>query len=155
MAECPPVFRPHGSGGARTSSGDKRAVRQRYDRRTNAAKRGYGHKWRNARLTFLDANPLCVCCLRDGTVEPATTVDHIVPHDGNIPLFWKRWNWQALCQPCHSRYKQSIESKWRAGKLSLEGLFLGKDEEKLNAFLEGYERMNKGGAVKSSPPPPP
>ena len=65
------------------------------------AQRGYGGKWQKARLQFLDQNPLCAQCQRDGCVTPATVVDHIVPHRGNQDLFWNRKNWQALCKACH------------------------------------------------------
>jgi 5-methylcytosine-specific restriction protein A len=30
-------------------------------------------------------------------------VDHIIPHGGDMRLFWNRGNWAALCQSCHSR----------------------------------------------------
>ncbi len=64
----------------------------------------YGHKWRQARAIFLKRNPLCVHCKRDGKVTPATEVDHIIPHRGNLALFWdKLTNWMALCKPCHSK----------------------------------------------------
>ncbi|WP_317617964.1 HNH endonuclease [Rhodobacter capsulatus] len=42
----------------------------------------------------------------------ASVVDHITPHRGNKALFWDRYNWQALCKPCHDRVKQRQE---RAG----------------------------------------
>lgn len=59
--------------------------------------------WRKASKAFLRANPLCVDCDELGVVEPATDVDHIVPHKGDRALFWRRSNWQALCHRCHSR----------------------------------------------------
>jgi len=62
----------------------------------------YGSKWRRERASFLRKNPLCVECLKRGIYEPATEVDHIVPHDGDDKLFWRRSNWQALCKRCHS-----------------------------------------------------
>lgn len=65
------------------------------------AQRGYGSKWQSARLQFLDQNPLCAECQRNGHITPATVVDHIVPHRGNKDLFWNRRNWQALCKTCH------------------------------------------------------
>ena len=58
-------------------------------------------KWKNARKNYLSENPLCVECLRDGTLTPATIVDHIEPHKGNNELFWNRNNWQPLCKKCH------------------------------------------------------
>ncbi|MEC7815831.1 HNH endonuclease signature motif containing protein [Marinobacter alkaliphilus] len=49
------------------------------------------------------ANPLCAECSRQGRITAATDVDHIIPHRGDLKLFWSRSNWQSLCHPCHSR----------------------------------------------------
>lgn len=69
--------------------------------RGNAAERGYGGKWRNARVRFLSKHPLCVKCREKGKLTPATVVDHIVPHRGDPVLFWDENNWQPLCRDCH------------------------------------------------------
>jgi 5-methylcytosine-specific restriction protein A len=73
------------------------------ERRGTAHERGYGHKWRKARESFIKANPLCVECAKADIVEPATVVDHIIPHKGDIKLFWDRKNWQPLCKQHHDR----------------------------------------------------
>lgn len=70
--------------------------------RESSAKRGYGRKWREARQVFLIANPLCAEHWSRREVVEATVVDHIIPHKGNLKLFWNRRNWQALCATCHS-----------------------------------------------------
>ena len=75
----------------------------------SAASRGYGARWREARLEFLKDNPLCVRCDAAGRVQPATVVDHRVPHRGDRKLFWDRGNWQSLCAPCHNGWKQREE----------------------------------------------
>jgi 5-methylcytosine-specific restriction protein A len=36
-------------------------------------------------------------------VKAATDLDHIVPHKGDMVLFWSPGNWQSLCHACHSR----------------------------------------------------
>ena len=69
--------------------------------RGNAAERGYGGKWRNARARFLRKHPLCVKCRENGKLTPATVVDHIIPHRGDPVLFWDESNWQPLCRDCH------------------------------------------------------
>lgn len=69
--------------------------------RGNAAERGYGGKWRNARARFLRKHPLCVKCRENGKLTPATVVDHIIPHRGDPILFWDENNWQPLCRDCH------------------------------------------------------
>jgi len=54
-------------------------------------------------MVFLKRNPLCVECLERGNIVPATVVDHIIAHKGDMRLFWDRDNWQALCTQCHNR----------------------------------------------------
>jgi 5-methylcytosine-specific restriction protein A len=61
----------------------------------------YTHQWKKARLVFLKQNPLCVTCMTMNRLEPATVVDHIIPHKGDKDKFWDFYNWQALCKPCH------------------------------------------------------
>ncbi|MFT0137292.1 HNH endonuclease [Alcanivoracaceae bacterium MT1] len=79
------------------------------DNRSSAAKRGYGKRWQKAREQFLAENPLCVFCQARGLVRAATVVDHKIPHKGDMKLFWRRSNWQALCKPCHDIDKQRLE----------------------------------------------
>lgn len=79
----------------------------RHDRnRPSARERGYDTKWQKVRSVFLKANPRCGRC-----GAPSTVVDHIMPHRGNMRLFWSRANWQALCGTCHSGWKQSAEHR--------------------------------------------
>lgn len=75
-----------------------------YDRqRGTASQRGYNADWRLARADFLAENPLCAECRKRGKLEPATRVDHVIPHRGDRRLFWDRSNWQSLCETCHNR----------------------------------------------------
>ena len=48
---------------------------------------------------------------------PATDVDHIVPHRGDMSLFWDVNNWQALCHECHARktYAETLGKARRRG----------------------------------------
>lgn len=78
-------------------------VHRRLFARENAASRGYDGKWRIARERYLRKNPLCVKCMAEGVITPATVVDHIIPHRGNQKLFWDESNWQPLCKNCHDR----------------------------------------------------
>lgn len=67
------------------------------------AERGYGGKWQRARLAYLAKHPLCRLCEAQGRVTAATVVDHILPHRGDMVLFWaSTTNWQPLCKSCHS-----------------------------------------------------
>jgi len=72
------------------------------DDRPNASKRGYGSRWRRARKMHLAENPLCVKCKEKGRIVVATVVDHIIPHKGDMNLFWDSSNWQSLCTKHHS-----------------------------------------------------
>jgi 5-methylcytosine-specific restriction protein A len=81
-----------------------KTMRKAFDsRRGTAQQRGYGRPWRKARQAYLRRNPLCVLHLAAGRTEAATEVDHIIPHRGDMELFWDRDNWQALCKSCHDR----------------------------------------------------
>jgi 5-methylcytosine-specific restriction protein A len=71
------------------------------DNRPSAASRGYGARWRKARMYFLTIHPLCVDCEKESVVKSATVVDHIIPHKGNQELFWQMSNWQSLCKQHH------------------------------------------------------
>lgn len=82
---------------------------RKYDDRKSSAQRGYGYKWQKPREGFLKNHPLCVDHESRGQVVAATIVDHIVPHRGDMKLFWDRNNWQSLCKICHDSWKQRLE----------------------------------------------
>jgi 5-methylcytosine-specific restriction protein A len=101
----PPVHRPPG---ARSAA----AVKRDLDRlRPSAARRGYGPRWRRARVAYLAQHPLCAACQAEGRAVPATVVDHVVPHRGDPDLFWDESNWAALCKRCHDA-KTAREGRW-------------------------------------------
>jgi 5-methylcytosine-specific restriction protein A len=77
------------------------------DSRPNFRRRGYGAAWDKARLVFIAAHPLCVECERKGLLVAAYAVDHIVPHRGDMKVFWDYDNWQSLCRSCHARKSRS------------------------------------------------
>jgi 5-methylcytosine-specific restriction enzyme A len=89
--------------------------------RQSSAQRGYGHRWRKARLTFLTNHPLCASCQRIGRITSATLVDHIIPHRGDQRLFWDVKNWQSLCARCHSSIKQREEITGIVVGVSVDG----------------------------------
>ena len=84
----------------------------------SAATRGYTYKWQKARARHLMHNPLCVMCMVDDRINPATVVDHIIPHRGDMALFWNRDNWQSLCATHHSSHKQREENAETRGGAS-------------------------------------
>lgn len=73
-------------------------------KRPTASQRGYDRNWAKERAIYLKFNPTCRRCN-----APATVVDHIMPHKGNMALFWNKANWQPLCSHCHNSFKQSQE----------------------------------------------
>jgi 5-methylcytosine-specific restriction endonuclease McrA len=97
------------AGGTRCACQIKRhaEAKARFDqRRPTARQRGYDSKWEQARAEFLAAHRHCVRC-----GQPATIVDHITPHRGDLKLFWRRSNWQPMCTHCHSSRKQREERR--------------------------------------------
>ena len=91
------------------------------DRRGTAHERGYGHKWQEARDAYFKYHPLCVACLADEHPVPAEHLDHIVPHKGDMALFWRRSNWQGLCVTHHG-LKARIENLYFKGLVSPDAL---------------------------------
>jgi len=71
--------------------------------RASSTQRGYGYRWQQSRAGYLKRHPLCAHCEARGRVTIATDLDHIIPHRGDMALFWDRSNWQGLCASCHSR----------------------------------------------------
>ena len=76
------------------------------------ARRRYATKrWKDLRRVVLCNNPACMRC-----GQPATTVDHRVPHKGDEDLFFSLANLQALCKRCHDSWKARMEN----GRLDTE-----------------------------------
>jgi len=73
------------------------------DHREQSQKRGYDSTWRALSKQVRNEEPLCRHCLREGRVEAATCVDHIVPISIAPDLRLVRSNLQALCHACHTR----------------------------------------------------
>jgi 5-methylcytosine-specific restriction protein A len=75
------------------------------DRRGSSTERGYGYRWQQVSKAFLKAHPICECddCKVSGVLLPSQVVDHIIPHKGDMQLFWSRANWQAMNKKCHDK----------------------------------------------------
>lgn len=99
----------------------KRAEAKQLDQqRGTSHERGYGYRWQQAREGYLRSHPLCANHERKGEVVPATVVDHIIPHRGDMSLFWERSNWQPLCKPCHD-FKTATEDSTFARRTTHRG----------------------------------
>jgi 5-methylcytosine-specific restriction protein A len=99
MPSAPPQACPCGG---RRVNGKCDRCGPRKENRKNFRQRGYTTQWSNASSLFLQANPLCRACEQRGIVTAAYCTDHIVPHKGNMELFWDQSNWQPLCRQCHA-----------------------------------------------------
>jgi 5-methylcytosine-specific restriction enzyme A len=80
------------------------AVHRLRSRRSDEAKtwhKLYDARWQRYRISHLADHPLCAECERGGRLMPASIVDHIVPHRGDVALFWDPANHQAMCKACH------------------------------------------------------
>ena len=90
--------------------------------RESSAKRGYGSRWQKARAAYLKKHPLCVDHEKLGQVVQAEIVDHIIPHRGDMVLFWDSDNWQSLCKHCHDSHKQRLEKSGQVLGCSPDGI---------------------------------
>lgn len=114
MPYSPPVHKPPGKSRAQRERERKAA----YDKtRPSATQRGYDSKWRRESKQWLLIDPAkedkpknrkpCAHC-----GVSSELVDHIVPHKGDMKLFWRRSNWQPLCTTCHSRKTAMEDSRF-------------------------------------------
>lgn len=58
----------------------------------------YNNKWVKLRNKYINEHPYCVLCWATRKLH----VDHIVPHNNNMDLFWDYDNLQTLCLSCHT-----------------------------------------------------
>lgn len=92
--------------GAYCESHKKQKQKQVDAERGSSSQRGYGYRWQKVSKAFLAAHPLCQCpeC-KEGELQlfPSQVVDHIIPHGGDMKLFWDSSNWQAMYKPHHDK----------------------------------------------------
>ncbi len=70
----------------------------------------YGAAWQKASKAWLSAHPIAVDIFKShgGVIKLAEVVDHIIPHRGDVKLFWNQANWQGLTKRDHDR-KTALE----------------------------------------------
>lgn len=71
-------------------------------------------RYERTRRLYLEENPLCVGCKKEGRIFAAEEIDHIIPVSRRPDLFWETSNWQGLCVPCH-KVKTAEENSKGAG----------------------------------------
>ena len=109
---CPNLAQPHGKYCEVHASKNQRKPRGWKERkakqaaladseRGTAAERGYDHKWRMTRASYLKRHPLCHDCQEHHDYKMASEVHHIIKvRDGGRNY---NENLMALCKSCHSR----------------------------------------------------
>lgn len=76
-------------------------------------------QWRATRNFYIQANPLCEQCERDGIITGGQCVDHIIPiTKGGHQTDYS--NLQTLCNPCHAK-KSSREGIEYRNKIKTYG----------------------------------
>jgi 5-methylcytosine-specific restriction endonuclease McrA len=78
-------------------------------------------RWRAASKAFRSRpeNALCIDCKARGLIVASAHTDHIVPHHGDLKLFWDPANWAPRCTGCHSSKTRADEVEARTGKRPL------------------------------------
>jgi 5-methylcytosine-specific restriction protein A len=98
------------------------SVRTYDNRRGTRTERGYDNRWLRASKLFLAEHPLCVQCEREGKSEGAYCVDHIIPHRGDVGLFWDSDNWQPLCRRHHNQKSRKEMNRGQGDRYVVCGL---------------------------------
>lgn len=73
------------------------------EQRGSARQRGYDRRWEKFRAAYLKEHPLCVDCLKENRLIPATEVHHIQKLAEYPELKYVENNLMALCHKCHSK----------------------------------------------------
>ena len=92
--------------------------------RLDAQQRGYGAEWQSVAKAYRVQHPYCVGCAAIGRREPATCVDHIIPHRGDQLLFWDKNNWQSSCAWHHNAIKQQLEGMYETKTINVQDMRL-------------------------------
>lgn len=82
-----------------------------YDKYIRSPKhsRWYGRQWQRIRARFLNKNPLCEQCKKEGRYTAATEVHHIQPLSAGGTNDER--NLMPLCKSCHSRITLSTGNR--------------------------------------------
>lgn len=88
----------------KTATRDRERKARHDAKRPSSTDRGYDRAWEQARADYLAAYPSCRRC-----GQAATLVDHVISIRLAPHRRLDRTNFQALCQSCHSGWKQSQE----------------------------------------------
>lgn len=119
MPSLPPTFR------TKRQAEASEAAKKAYEReRGTSRERGYTNRWDKAAASFKAKHPLCLGCHAIGRVAATEVVDHVVPHRGDMALFWDSSRWQPSCKWHHDEVKQQLEALFDQGKIKEQDLWL-------------------------------
>jgi 5-methylcytosine-specific restriction protein A len=77
-------------------------------------------RWRARRKLQLQKQPLCEDCLAEGKTTPATIVDHVEPHGGDLRKFFTG-ALRSLCK-CHHDPKWADDKRGYSTAIGADGL---------------------------------
>lgn len=79
-------------------------------------------RWRKCAKLHLDANPLCMPCLKRGIETIANTVHHNPPHNGVYENFWDSSTFESVCPSCHSGVKRIEDHYGYSQSADIDGM---------------------------------
>ena len=60
-------------------------------------------RWRRLSARVRSRQPVCESCKAAGhTPRPTRVTDHVIPHRGDLQLFYAESNLRAMCAECHN-----------------------------------------------------
>ena len=80
--------------------------------RGSARARGYTTRWDKASKSYLSRRMVCPACEKAGVLASSAVTDHIVPHKGDMALFWDRSNWQPCCRWHHDVVRRGCVDRY-------------------------------------------
>lgn len=95
-------------------------------------------KWRRLSKWKKAVNPLCEYCQQAGWITKTEVVDHIVPHKGDINLFYDSSNLRSSCKRCHDSIAKKKDKQGFAPGVGKDGV-----------PLDSEHPWHKGGRGKS------
>jgi 5-methylcytosine-specific restriction endonuclease McrA len=93
-------------------------------RRGSARERGYTPEFDRASQAFKFTHPLCLGCEAVGRLTGTAVTDHVVPHKGDMVVFWDQSRWQPACRFHHDVVKQRLELMYAKGEIRQAQLWL-------------------------------
>jgi 5-methylcytosine-specific restriction endonuclease McrA len=131
----PPTFKPYGH----------LTVRQVDRERGSAQERGYIYRFNMASIRFKRENPLCLGCAAVGRVAATEVTDHVIPHGGDMVIFWDRDRWQPLCKWHHDVVKQKLEGLYARGEAKASDLRIDSEMAKaMTLRLDPVQPLHSG-----------